>query len=196
MTRAHVVGFDPDCGGQLGGSGIAVVTTRKVLAVGIAPMTKKLTGMFAVRAQVRALAPLLDRVMEVFNGVPIDRALVEFPMDYGQKRHADPNDLMRLSAISGAALALMAEKGFATRIGEVFPYQWKGQRSKSADWRNTLTYYDIPFKMLSKHKDAMPKFVWPEDVVQLSEIRQNNLPEILDAMGIAIHALQKEGAWD
>lgn len=178
----------------MGGSGIAVVTTKKVLAVGIATMPKKLVAMHAVRTQLPSLAALLDKVSETFEGITFNRALCEFPMDYGQKRYADPNDLMRLSAVSGAAMAMMLERRMATRVQEVFPYQWKGNRKKAPDWRNTLTYFGWPFKVVSKRDDAMPKFEFPDDVIILSEISQKNLPEILDAMGIGIHALTKEGA--
>lgn len=190
--RVYVLTQDPDCGGEMSGSGFAVVTTKKVLAVGIARMPRRLVGMHAVRAQIASLGPTLDLFQGAFP-VQFDRALVEYPIDYGQKRFAKPEDLMRLASVSGAGLALMGERKIAKRIQEVYPYQWKGQRSKRADWKNTLRYYGYDHTFNSNKDDCVPKFEFPDDVLQLTEITAKNMPEILDAMGIGIYGLIKEG---
>lgn len=195
--RCYVITMDPDTGGGKGGSGICVATTKKVLAVGIATMKRHSSGVAAVKEQVRAVRDLIEKAKDAIfpgsNGECFDRGIVEIPRDYGEDRKADPNDLIRLSIISGAGAAAM--RPFCARFDLAFPMDWKGNRAKPADWRNTLRYFGWPHTWDKARANALPKFEWPEDVIMLSgPVPTENVGEILDAMGIAIHALTKEGA--
>lgn len=185
----RVLGVDPDTGGSMGGTGIALVTTKRVLAVGVAVMPSRQVRIRATTVQRRVLGKLLRRVAKVG---PMDRCIIEMPMDYGALRYADPNDLMRLSLISGAAAAVLDE--FCDTVQWVSPGQWKGNRSKSADWRNTLTYFGWDYEWSRKRANALPEFEIPKGVVCLSEITAEGKKEIADALGLAYYGLVKEGA--
>lgn len=194
--RCYVITMDPDTGGGMGGSGICVATTKKVLAVGIATMTRHLSGVAAVKEQIKAIYTLVHCAHgRIFGGGggQFDRGMVEIPRDYGEDRKADPNDLIRLSMISGAGATALSRT--CDRFDLVTPMDWKGNRPKSADWRNTLRYYGWEHQWDRARANALPVFEWPEDVMMLSgPIPKKNVGEVLDAMGIAIHALTKEGA--
>lgn len=193
MTACYVLAMDPDCGGGMGGSGVCIATTKKVLALGIAVMPKNLGGLFAVKAQRKSVTALL-RAAHAWLGRSFDRAVCEIPIDYGQKRDADPADLMRLSLIAGGAEAIMDD--MADRVDMVEPYRWKGQRKKGPDGQNTLRYYGWDYDW-NRKADSIPKFKIPADVHMLSDpalLRAQHYSELLDAMGLALWALGKEGA--
>lgn len=178
-----VAGFDPDTTG----SAVAIVTTRRVVAIGV-NLTEGKTGMLAVKAQRKALRPFLRRACSIGE---LDRVAVEIPMDYGQKRFVDPNGLMRLSLISGAAGSIFDE--FSERVDFLEPFRWKGQRPKPVDQANTLRYFGWEFEQPTIH--SLPRIKEPpDDVVLLSEIPASSWVDVIDAMGLGLYALQKEGA--
>jgi hypothetical protein len=182
-----VLAIDPDTRA----SGVALVKTRRVLALGLAHNPNYHAGaMQAVDQQFRALGTLLRKAMQVAGAV--DRCVIEIPMDYGQKRYADPNDLMRLSMISGSAAGVLVE--FCPRVQAVCPYEWKGQRTKMADHKNTLRYFG--WKFAQRTVCALPTFTIPKDVMLLSAppTTQDHYSELADAMGLGIYGLAREGA--
>lgn len=189
MTKVVVLGFDPDSGSDFGGSGVVLATTRKVLAVGVATMPKKAQGKWAVAQQCQQVQKLLRRVVKIGR---IDRAVLEIPMDYGEKRVARIEDIMPLSLVSGCARGVIEE--FCSRVDFVEPWQWKGQRKKGPDQRNSLKYFGWDFDDRGGGT-AKPKFSIPRNVLVLSEgITEKHHCEIADAMGLALYALDREGA--
>lgn len=183
----YVAGFDPDTGGTEGGSAVAICTTRRVLAVGVC-LTEGRTAMHAAKHQRKNLRAILRRACSIGE---LDMVGVEVPMDYGQKRFARPADLMRLSLISGAAAIVFDE--YCKKVEWVEPYKWKGQRPKAVDQRNTLTYFGWPFTC--RAVGSIPKVTEiPEDVTLLSEVPQRSMEDVVDAMGIALYCLHREGA--
>lgn len=190
------LGIDPDTGGGNEGSGIALVTTRRVVAVAVArgAWRRSLHALRVVQAQIAAIGPTVEEVLRRAAGPEdeVARALVEVPIDYGQKRIADPNDLLRLSLVAGGAYHVLLPRAQVVQL--VQPFEWKGQRKKSVDQRSTLTYFGWDYEWTPRRPQALPRKIRPAEGVQIVGcVAPQDWPQVLDAMGIGLWALSKEG---
>ena len=184
-----VLGIDPDTNG----TGFALVEEDdrnvRVIECGIID-TRGTTGILGVERSIEGLYKILPTLPEA-HGV-----IAEYPESYnrgvGRPQSVDPNNLIMLAAISGAAL-------IAANVGEGGPRQlvrpkvWKGQQSKGANHRHTCRIIGWKWAQSGTYKQALGT-VTPKDDVKVHGWKgRSGKPwsEILDATGIAIYGLSK-----
>lgn len=163
-----VLGLDPDTQG----TGVAICTNSRVVSLGVCENIRDARGHKAVIQQVEVLSDLINRMCVT----PITAAVIEVPVDYGVNRRVDPNKLILLSMVSGAAAAVC--RRFTDRVLFVKPSEWKGQRKKEQDHKLTLDHFNFPYaegKVLAV----------PEDTVVFGKISDSHWKEAVDAMGIS-----------
>jgi hypothetical protein len=115
----------------------------KILAVRVARVHRGVTGDEAVAAMIEAMTPI---VVEMTSAGPIALVVVEGQQilragglkssGYGR---ADPEDILRLAHLAGAASALAYGPGVTTV--RPTPATWKGQVPKEAHHRRVLKGY-------------------------------------------------------
>jgi hypothetical protein len=172
-----VVGVDPDTQG----TGFAVVTRSQILSVGIVPTKNGYHGFMAVEDQCKNLRTILA---DVLTRVPISAVFVETPQDYGLNRRVDPNKLMLLSMVAGAAVALSST--YTEIVKVVWPSQWKGQRKKAQDHRLTMDHYRWAYEDGS----TLSPLGLPEGCMAATNIPPQHEKEVLDAAGIAWYGVR------
>lgn len=70
---------------------------------------------------------------------PHDDRIIEIPRIYAASRQkGDPNDLIDVALVAGAAIARRS----LARVMTVYPADWKGQLPKKVEHRRTLTWLD------------------------------------------------------
>lgn len=184
----NVIAVDPDTRNS------AVVIARpswrddepagEVLAVGVAlNYTKAVEGshraarLHRVAEQCHSVQSLVLRAMQEYGGIRV--GVTEMPLDYGSKRHAQPQDIVDLSAVAGSALGAMGRLG----VG-VAPADYKGQRPKHVSERDALTYFGwtVP-------KPGVARFKIPREVERLTDIPVSAYGDVRDVLVIAKYAI-------
>lgn len=173
----NVIVVDPD----LKNSAVIVAKPGTILAVGVATnWTKDVEGshrkatLHRLAEQCHSVCALVQRAILEYGGFRL--GVSEMPLDYGTKRFARPQDIVHLAAVSGAALGAMARLGLA-----VAPADYKGQRPKAVCEKDAIEYFGW----------ARPgrRFRIPTEVECLTEVPENALEDVRDAMVIAKWAL-------
>ncbi len=80
----------------------------------------------------KAHAKMSIGVNEAFPGYGVDHLVLEYPRIYpnhSNKRSEDPNDCLELAGVDGAIASFYLP--YPTKIGHVFPADWKGQVPKA-----------------------------------------------------------------
>jgi len=155
-----VLGIDPD----FDTTGLAVVDTHRLVGLGIA---KSKPGFLQ---QAKELEGLIDHICSIYA---IKLAVIEYPFivpkGYGSRAsahaRANPNDLIKIAVIAGAALNAVQRAG-VRKIKLVTPSEWKGTIKKEIHQKQVLR--NVP-KLEAKLKD------WPK----------TQRSHVIDAAGIA-----------
>ncbi len=170
-----VLGVDPDTQA----TGLALCSKDKVLIVGLASIERyKARGLNATTGMCNLLG---YTIRTHFRNA--DQIVIEFPQHYGVRGRANPNNLMLLAAVSGAAAGAGYSDVTLTRPGE-----WKGQVPKAIHHRRILEHYGWEFKDNGKKKVPTP--IVPDDVKIVGDVPAGRWKEIVDAMGLCKWALQ------
>ena len=189
-----VLGIDPDTNNtgfsliEEGDQGIVV------LECGVVD-TRSTKGILAVEKTIQGLFELLPQLAQA------DAVVAEYPQNYnnggrqrgGRSHKVDPNSLIMLAAISGAALAAanVAPRGFRALVR---PMVWKGQQTKGANQRQTARIIGWKFENHSScYTSALVDVTPPKEVKVHPWKGKSRKPwsEILDAAGIALYGLGK-----
>lgn len=162
------LGIDPDTNY----TGMALVTPDKVLAIGGIRSDRGLVSMcqrmhYAIREAIKLSLP--------------DVIVVEGQQIYRTGR-ADGNNILQVSAVAGAALA--ATEGIA-RVLFPRPRDWKGQRPKGVDQKNTLRHYGWEYEDYGPNRP--PEWIPPAGLKQFGDpIPLRHKKEVADAMGLGL----------
>jgi len=181
--------IDPDTKG----SGVALIGKRKgsgyVLAAGCAYDH----GLSAKKKKTALLTWQLEKVQEVIlqawaiareEDDPIERVTVEGQQAYSKSR-VDPNGLLKLALVSGAAMLAGTRIGCPVTL--VLPRDWKGQQSKVATWRRVLRWVEWEwFETRPRSRGEQPRveFSIPTHVKILGSIPISHRKEVLDALAL------------
>ena len=188
----RILGIDPDTRGS--GWAILEGDPPKVILAGIVD-TRGNTGLLAVEKQIAA-------IREEFPELPpVDYAICEYPQSYtrsrgvggvGRPMNVDPNSLIMLAAVTGAALA-SANINEGGKLSIIRPAVWKGHRTKGATHRYVCRIVGWNYGLCSKATQPLTD-VTPNDTCQIKPWKGRSTKpwsEILDAVGIALYELKK-----
>jgi len=104
-----------------------------------------------------------------------DKLVIEKPTIY-QHSKARPNDIVTLAITAGR----LAERAEAWSESWVLPRQWKGQIEKTKLLKDYIVYKWIK-RILSAEELAVLE----------AALRENNVHDIVDAVGIGLHDLKR-----
>lgn len=189
-----VIGIDPDTNNT--GWALLEETSKGVVVLECGVIdTRSTKGILAVERTIRGLYRVLPKLLAC-HGV-----IAEYPQSYnvgghyggGRTSKVDPNSLIMLAAISGAALAAanVAPRGFRALVR---PMVWKGQQTKGANQRQTARIIGWKFENHSScYTSALVDVTPPKEVKVHPWKGKSRKPwsEILDAAGIALYGLGK-----
>lgn len=172
------VGFDPGvkC------SGFAVMNGPNVVAVGVIDTSNvRARGLRAVEFQARAVGNVFQTALQGEAGALLVVEGQQFYEDKSKKRknRANPDTLIKLATVSGAALGAWQGDSRLVR-----PSQWKGQKSKGVHHNQILKGLGWDYVWLGKVK-PVEEFTVPKGVAVMGEIHKKNAKEVLDAIGLA-----------
>ena len=184
-----ILGIDPDTNNT--GWALVEETPEKVrvLECGVVD-TRKTSGILGVERTVLGLLEILPTLPQA------DGVVAEYPQHYhkgsGRPSRVDPNSLIMLSAISGAAVAIAKVREGGPRA-LVRPAVWKGQQSKGANQRQSCRVVGWTFGVTTKYTQALHNPVPDKDVKVHGWSGRSGKPwsEILDAVGLAVYGLGK-----
>lgn len=158
-----ILGIDPDTQA----TGLALVGEDGLpKVVGLASIEE--VGAKGLEAVALMAALLRFKIATAFKGA--ERCVVEFPQHYGGRAKADPNHLILLAGVAGAAAAAFG----SANVVLVPPRKWKGNVPKHIH-----------------HARIMDAIEWdpymfpPEDVRVVGDVPLMRWKEILDAIGLA-----------
>ena len=190
-----VLGIDPDTNN----TGYALLEEGdegvKVLVCGVVD-TRSTKGILAVEKTAEGLRDALAKLP------PADLVIAEYPVHYnggpgvrhGRPNKVNPNSLVMLAAVSGAAVgAANLKEGGKSALAR--PAVWKGQQSKGANQRQSCRIIGWKFKVTSNYSIALTEVTPHKDTVVNEWKGRSKKPwsEILDAVGIALYGLNKYG---
>lgn len=192
-----VLGIDPDTKG----TGLALTTSRHrdrgtVLALGCAFEHGHSPPRSEVR-KTRGLVDQLERVEELIlamNSIaqehddPIDLVVVEGQQIY-RKGRADPNGILRLGHVTGAALLVAGRLNAIPLLA--LPRLWKGQAKKEVTWERAMRWLRWEYERSATRFD----FTIPTDVRLIGRISRGHRKEVLDAIAIAHWGQVNKGRW-
>lgn len=161
------LGIDPDTRY----TGMALVTLDKVLAIG------------GIRSD-NGLIPMCQRIFHGIREAMVlarpDVIVVEGQQIYRNTR-VDGNNVLQVAAVAGAALAVTEG---CSKVLLPRPRDWKGQRPKGVDQKNTLRHYG--WKFLDNGPTHPPSWTVPAGLKTFGDpIPVRHKKEIVDAMGLA-----------
>lgn len=170
-----VMFLDPDTKN----SAIAVATETRVLAVGVAiNRTKSMEGRHAIKHNVAEqcdrLAHITAQALREFPDIEV--AVAEYPKDYGKRRWVDPNSLIAVSAVLGAYLGPAGARGVL-----VWPSEWKGTLNKTICQARAFEHFRWAHTA-GAGTDGVRKFHVPESVMLLSDLPQQAMGDLADAV--------------
>lgn len=170
-----VLAVDPDtkC------SGLAVAGPDKLYAVGAVKVPDDKVGRRRTQGMCFDLSAAIV-TLAMNCGVKVDRIVVEGQEVYARGR-ANPNNLVLLAAVTGAALS--AAYTVTSDVVWALPKEWKGQQPKGVNQRLTAIHYGLGFEF---HGPKIPVTVTeiPEDVKSLGKIPRGHWKEVMDALGM------------
>ena len=171
-----VLGVDPDTQA----TGLALLQGEKVLMVGLAAIDRHLEPRPRGKDAAGLMAAIVGwKIRNVFKGH--EYAVVEFPQVYKGKK-VDPNNLTLLAAVSGAVCAAVGH----FHVHLTYPTEWKGQTPKSIHQKRILKR--IGWEFVDNGVKKCPTPIVPEDVKVIGDVPEGRWKEIVDAIGIALHA--------
>ena len=185
----RILGIDPDT--RASGWALLEADPPRVVIAGIVD-TRGNTGLLAVEKQIAAIREQFPELP------PADFAICEYPQSYnllpkgGRFQNVDPNNLIMLSAVAGAALA-SANLNEGGEVSIVRPAVWKGQRTKGAVHRHVCRVVGWKYKPNKNASIALTEVI-PSDGCQIKPWKGRATKpwsEILDAVGIAMYQLKK-----
>lgn len=183
-------GVDPD----LHDTAIAWLTPkREVVKIDIVRVPQKLKGLDAANAMAVALVQAsLGPPIEPYETVILTVESQAYRSGAsGGKRRANPEDLIPLATVAGAALARVLWSAMRRATSTlVLPEDWKGQRPK-------LVHQKEICKKLGWSYDEKRDFVVPhEEIVKRLEAHCNMIPadwkHALDAIGLALWRIEQD----
>lgn len=188
MNSYAYVGVDPD----LHSTAFAVITSDaprlRVEAVRIARVDQKhklLDAAALMALEIAVVGPL---------SMLLVHAAIEAPQHYGgarggtKTRHANPEDLIALAVVSGAAAGFYSQN--AEDVELVTPSVWKGQVPKGIHQAATCARLGWTF-------DPKKDFVLPHQTCGIKDLerdgglRPGDWKHALDAIGLALWAMEK-----
>lgn len=181
------LGVDPDTRG----TGFAIVQLHEgkftpILMGVIETQDPGARGIDAVLAQIRQ--PLPHQLLGVL--AHCGWAAIEFQQNYRNGK-ARPDDLSLLSAISGAWASIPPPM---CEVMMPKPAQWKGTVPKGIHQKRTISKLDgWDFEDRGAKDAPLPL---PPDGLSISGIQEHHWKEIVDAIGLAIWALERAEVTD
>ena len=185
----RILGIDPDT--RASGWAVIEADPLRVVAAGIVD-TRGNSGLLSVEKQIAAIRKLLPTLP------PVDYAVGEYPQSYtsyykaGKPQNVNPNNLIMLAAITGAALAA-ANLNEGGKVSIVRPAVWKGQRSKGSVHRHVCRVTGWKYQT-ARHASAPLTEVIPDpdcEIMPWEGRASKPWSEILDAVGIALYELRR-----
>ena len=187
-----VIGVDPDTRG----TGLALIEDKGegrpvVLKCGVVPSPSGVKGIVAVEYQIQALKELLPSFPSC------DIVAAEYPQSYHgyyprgrPSSKVDPNHLIMLAAVTGAASALVS----AGRVSLLRPAEWKGQTPKGASHRQICRVLGWKWEQSSRNAKTPLRDVRPARGVEIlgwGGEPSKHWSEVLDACGVALYEIKK-----
>ncbi|MCP4897869.1 MAG: crossover junction endodeoxyribonuclease RuvC [bacterium] len=190
------LGIDPD----LHDTGLALCASDRVLAVGVVRVARKLTGDAAVLRMSKALAEYIPPWMaqlqghEGFNPAALDALVVEGQELYLVKT-GNPDSILRLAQVAGAALSVAQAVGDPTTALIPRPKTWKGTVPKDIHQARMLTRYGWKYKKkgTGKNQWCCPVSLGPHRILSTVKWPEGCWKHIVDAIGLGRWGLQKIG---
>lgn len=165
------LGIDPDTQA----TGFALVDKETgPICLGVLDRAGKQKGLAAAVAQISQLVRLRELP------APPDLVIVEYQEHYHGRGQTNPNNLMLLSMITGAAVAIMGTTG--AQIAVPYPKQWKGGVPKGIHQKRILD--QLGWEYTDNGKKRPPKPVFPAKIPVIGDIDKGH-KEVVDAIGLA-----------
>ena len=187
-----VLGIDPD----LHNTGMAIACLDKIHWVGVAEVDKGFKEAGAVPPMMERVRYLMRVAWEfllnesglcIFNPeeAGFDRVVIE-GQHYNAQRDADPNDLIHLAQVAGAAGGVATQWEILPLVPR--PQEWKGSVPKPIHQARILARLGLDYKKVKTH-------AYPIDKLQMTGIsgahgmRSKDWKHVVDAMGLALWGL-------
>jgi hypothetical protein len=176
------LGVDPD----LHSTALALADEKRVVAVKVIRVDKSLRGSDAVVQMCRILGNSFRSLWPILK-TPF--GLVVEGQHYhtkGSLEKATPEDLINLSAVSGACLAGISSVYYGIQLLRPLPSEWKGSVAKVTQQARTCQRYGWTFKT----KGGAKPYVVPESFGEhvplgADDLNEGDWKHVMDAIGLA-----------